>query len=181
MPKQEASKGTKEVFEWYLLQFKRFRGVTKFNEKWKSKCHDKSMKIDTLGTIGGDCWDLGWFLGDLEFNVVLWFCDQPKINKNLQIIQKWGESDAKGGASAQISNESRSREGSPDLEGGTALKTPLSDTCGKYKCAVLLVLRLWSLAGLLFYQCFLCRRFRFFLRGRKRKKLGINIQKWSKM
>jgi hypothetical protein len=67
MPKQEARKGKKEVFAWYLLHFKRFRGVTKFDEKWTSKCHAKSMKIDTLGTIWVDCWDLGWFLQDLEF------------------------------------------------------------------------------------------------------------------
>jgi hypothetical protein len=119
MPKQDASKGKKEVFAWHLLQFKRFRGLAKFNEKWTSKCHEKSNKMRTLGTLGMDCWDFGRFLGDLEFYVFYDLSIDPKISKNLQTIQKWGESDAKGGDVAKIRNESGPGEGLLGLKGGT--------------------------------------------------------------
>ena len=86
MPKQEAWKGRKEVFAWYLLRFKRFRGVTKFNEKWTSKCHEKSMKTDTLGTIGVDCWDFGVVFGGPRILCFLWFFQS--IQKLTKICKK---------------------------------------------------------------------------------------------
>ena len=92
MPKQEARKGRKEVFAWYLLRFKRFRRVTKFNGKWTSKCHEKSMEIDTSGHHWGGLLRFGWFLEDLEFSVFYNFFgrskNQQKSVKNRKMKRK---------------------------------------------------------------------------------------------
>ena len=46
VPEREATKGKKEVFVWYLFQFKRFNKIRKFDGKWVPKViqnHPKSI------------------------------------------------------------------------------------------------------------------------------------------
>ena len=44
----------KQAFLLYLLQFKGFRWIMKFDEKWIAKVHAKSSKIETAG-VKGQC------------------------------------------------------------------------------------------------------------------------------
>ena len=125
MPKQEAQKGRKEVFAWYLLRFKGFRGVTKFDEKWTSECHEQSMKIDTLGTIWVDCWDFGWFFKDLEFFVFYDFGNRSKNEQKSLKDRKMKRKRCQGGR-ARTSDTWRHNPGKVyrALRGGLPWKTP---------------------------------------------------------
>ena len=82
-PKQDARKGRKEVFALYVFHFKRFRGVTKIDEKMTSKCHEQTIKNDALGTIWRDSWEV--FLGRSWNSYILYnFFDRSKNRLNLQ-------------------------------------------------------------------------------------------------
>jgi hypothetical protein len=54
---------------------------------------------------------LGGFWGTSNIFRFYKFSIDPKISNNFQKNQKWGESDAKGGASAQLASESGPGEG----------------------------------------------------------------------
>ena len=52
MPKREARRGKEEVFVLDLLQFKRFRWIIKFDEKWTTKGYPQASKNNALGALG---------------------------------------------------------------------------------------------------------------------------------
>ena len=165
MPKQEASKGKKEVFAWYLLQSKRFHGVMKSNEKSTSKCHEQSLKMERLGTPGVDFWNFGRFCEISNFMFFLCFSIDPKNQQQSATNPKVKRKRCQGRFTSPLT---------------LPWKTPLSDACDNFTC----MSALWCCCSARLLCCFI-NVFSFddlvFHCIRKRKKFGKRYPKLIKI
>ena len=77
MPKWEALRSPNKHFAIYLLQFKRFRWIMKFDKKWIPKGHAKSSKIGAAGAQGPEFYG---FMKFMEAPVLRCFLERQEVN-----------------------------------------------------------------------------------------------------
>ena len=92
----------KQAFRIFLLQFKRFRWIMKFDEKWIPKGYPTSTKIGAAGAQGLDFYDLGRFLEAPTF--LVFFGAAKKSANNPEQIEIWFQNKNNGYLCCQHAN-----------------------------------------------------------------------------